>query len=317
MVDIAIMGTDTVANNSVEDPFSSNSPEAVKFKTEKLTAINIILLVVAVWIILSLFAYGKKQRNLFRCVTTRGKMYIACTVTVIVGTSRLPIDIAMLNVQLTSDSSCEWMADISSVLTGIAAVLIYLVLWYRQRCINSDVTLQPSIPMAIKIMSFITPVVIIAATLGIFFHYTVPVSHTIDPQFGCSRYNRQDGSNWIFPFVLLLVLGSSQLLLLFLFIYPMYLVRRKSQTLPASTGHNSAIAKTVKRSLICFVLVFLTDVITTVLNIPPSFPPSVSLVRTITNIDISMHQIIMIGMFDFFPELMCYLVYRPTTRIAS
>lgn len=291
-----------------------NTYETVKFETGKLTAINAILLFVTTWVTLSLFVYGRKEGHL-RCDTKGGKMYLACAVTMIVGFFRHLIDIAILNVDFNS-ASCEWMADISSFFNGIAGLLVHLVLWYRQHCINSDEKLKSSLPKALRIVSYISLIVNIAGAVVLFCVYTVPVSNMILPQFGCSRAERFNSSkkskSQLTPLIFLFLLTSGQLLLLFLFIYPMCVVYRRSKNSNCGVLQNDTITRKVRRALICFVIGFLTDIMSTILMIPLSFPPSVGFVRTISSIDIAINQIVMIAMFDFFSKLMCYLVYRPT-----
>ena len=297
--------TTTFASISDNSTITPQHDEFIKIPFLKY--LNIIILVISLYIFISLLIYGKRSGKLNWKLTT-ARLFIYCTTAIALGLPRLFVDIALFHVHPTV-GTCERIGDASACLTGIAMIPVYVLLWYRQHIINSHEVVKANTPKCLRYFSFAVLGAIIVGIIFLFVLYVIPNTHFIN-QYGCVNILYGDDSfSKYFSFVIFAMLGCGQLGLLLLLIYPMYRIRSSNQvdgeTPGRTSGSRDNITATMKRCLICFVIVICTDLLSSILTSIDVIPHAIVVTRTITNFEVMINQIALLATFEDFKFMIC------------
>lgn len=237
-----------------------------------------------------------------------------------IGSIRLLAYVFLFHVSMSPEAmkSCELLVDIvySFIFLGISST--YVFLWIRQRAVYASEYIRSVSPRWVIKVSRYSIMWIAASTVTFSAAYGIPETFQAGPN-GCeyrpsvSHLEKKKEWNFIRKYAVIGVIASTQLLLLFLFLYPMIKVKvmaKKSFKHTRRKGHNASIKKMIRRSLICAVIVIVTDILSMVVlrrqtNV-------VMIAHTITNFDILINHISLLMTFNDFRSMMGCV--KPSTQ---
>lgn len=277
------------------------------------------LLLATVILIARLLIYGRRMK-LLQVQNQRGKIFAAYCVCVVIGSIRLLAYVFLFHISMTPEAmkKCELLVDIvySFIFLGISST--YVFLWIRQKAVYASAYIRSVSPRWVIAVSNYSIIWIAASTVIFSAAYGIPETFQAGPH-GCeyrpSVGHLEKKKEWHFirKYAVLGVIASTQLLLLFLFVYPMIKVKlmaKKSFKNTRKKGENTMIKKMITRSLICSIVVIVTDVLSMVVlrrqtNV-------VMIAHTITNFDILINHVSLLMTFNDFRSMMGCI--QPSTQ---
>lgn len=200
------------------------------------------LIAAAAWILTATLHYGLKNKK-FKNIGRRrkkdlngGTVYLSATMAVVCLLPRYFASqvVLLVSAHLVQNSSCERTMDTANVCYSVSVTSAYLFLWFRQQSFYSHPVLGKLAGNAVKIISFMSLVVLslAAATVALFF--VLPISYK-NSDHGCVLLNANESkfmngesvakNDNTIVYGMFATLVFSQFLLLGLFINP--LLRKK------------------------------------------------------------------------------------------
>ena len=170
-------------------------------------AINIILMVLTFWLLISLVHYGIKTKkwshhhhsNVNSDVLNSGLVYGSVVLCGIMCMVRYIISQILMNIGYSENENelCEALADAAYACYAFVLCFVALFLWFRQRAFYAHRLLNVNYSKVIKLMSFVVIVFIVGYGVFVIILNTVPNNYSSSRK-GCIR--RREGSpmeNWV------------------------------------------------------------------------------------------------------------------------
>ena len=191
--------------------------------------ISIVLFIVALWLAATIGFYGfttgkfysKKQSSRSECTMLRIMFSGAIFILPRLATTNILVWFGWES-SLSQNQGCEIVIDISIVVYFLCLLQVSLFLWFRQRYLYLQPSLQRLYSMFIKVLSLGCIAFIFLAGIGFVLYLTIPQTFQASSN-GCVPIKEDK------PLVYYLLASASVLaefVLIFLFIYPLYHHRR-------------------------------------------------------------------------------------------
>lgn len=186
-------------------------------------SVNISLILITLWILMSLIDYGiktrkwKKQSSAFDRLNS-GIVYTFVVVCAIACLLFLGFDLIFMNVG--DDLLCEVSGDVTTVLYSFVLCSVFLSLWFRQKAFYTNKAFANKVSRLIKLISTTSIIMITGSGLAYLLLFTVPYNFKASNE-GC-KLNLQNGDLQLsYGVYVIAFLFLSHVMLLCLFIYPL------------------------------------------------------------------------------------------------
>lgn len=228
-------------------------------------ALNTLALCSAAYMGVCVIIYGTCEK-LWNVSTQRGKLYAACTITACFTILRLSIDQVYFHLQETSTAldKCELLFDLSNMCCSPALLATYTFLWIKQWLIYSHQSIHRFASKWLKVLSWSTLSIIIMTCVIFSCIFVIPPAYESDGKF-CVSIDIVDlppqfkqiavVKKYIMGGLIVLV----QVLVLFLFIYPMARTRMAVANPSNSERQHDVIKDIMKRSLMSTIVAVTSD----------------------------------------------------------
>ena len=191
--------------------------------------ISIVLFIVALWLAATIGFYGfktgkfysKKQSSRSECTMLRIMFSGAIFVLPRLATTNILVWFGWES-SLSQDQGCEIVIDISVVVYFLCLMHVGLFLWFRQRYLYLQPSLQRLYSMFIKVLSWGCIGLIFLSGIGFVLYLTIPRTFQASSN-GCLPIKED---KQLVYYLLASVLVLAEFVLIFLFIYPLYRHRR-------------------------------------------------------------------------------------------
>lgn len=313
--------------------------------------INLILLGLMLYLSACVLRYGYKTGSWKRHTgsintsqLSKGGIYTLCVITILTMIPRLIMTEIVFNVNNIpgAASHCEALIDISNIAHYFNTLPRILFLWYRQHTINSfPVINRIALGKWAKVVSFSLAAVFAIGSFLINYFYLSPNSFDNSPVLGCvfisiangtdaSEANSRRSRDYILAAAMLL----SEIVLLILFIYPLYRVQlskknlRRSSTTKykvdsstksrSSTGRvnstsqdtmtvNDALSSLIKRSSITATISVIADLLIMIISGIVRTDCPVAILMLTYNVICVVNAVCIIFTFSFYKKIICIL----------
>lgn len=281
------------------------------------SSLNYVLIAITTWILINMTAYGlRKYRNKF---CSKGCwMFLFCYTGVLLNFTRILVLIMLFHLNNIPDglNYCLPMRGLSNSLSAFNLAFTYGLLWFRQKLFHNDKLLRgESYNKYVTILSWVTLVMLFASPILVV--CIAVLSHNVGHDAKHCVYNveREEwlrGTTWALFFFMVV----TQIFLLFLLIFPMAYMRRKSQSFVQKVRCKDKLLSTIRRSVICGVMAVVTDVIfLSLLGFLPRQPGyPVIIGDTIINIDLIINDFCIIATFRKAPEMLTGALHKLKSR---
>lgn len=226
------------------------------------SSMNYVLLAITTWLLINIAAYGlRTYRNRF---CSKGSwMLLFCYTGVLLNFARILLLIIVFHLNTIPGglNYCLSMRSSSNCLSSLNLAFTYGLLWFRQRLFHGNELLRgESYNKYVTILSWVTLVMLFASPILVVF-ITVLSPTVGDDTRQCvyiaERAVWMKRAGWAIFFLTVVV----QIFLLFLIIFPMAYMRRKSQSFAQKVRCKDRLLSTMKRCVIFGLIAVVTDVI--------------------------------------------------------
>ena len=191
--------------------------------------ISIVLSIVALWLVATIGFYGfktgkfysKKQSSCSECTMLRIMFSGAIFILPRLATTNILVWFGWES-SLSQNQGCEIVIDISYVFYFLSLLHVGLFLWFRQRYLYLQPSLQRLYSMFIKVLSWGCITLIFLSGIGFVLYMTIPQMFQASSN-GCVKIKEDKR---LVNYLLAGMLVLSEFVLIFLFIYPLYRHRR-------------------------------------------------------------------------------------------
>ena len=193
-------------------------------------AINLSLICASIWLAISIGAYGFKSRKFGRQRKADFSGGFILKLLFLSALSVMPrlvltLLVAVVGFEIGSagDYTCEVAEDVSIGAYYFALAPIYLFLWFRQRSLYLQPSIEQLYTVAIKCINWGCLIFLTISGIGIVIIFVLPLAYQASPR-GCIL--REEEEENVLAFYVLIVLQIfGQLILLSLFIHPLHVHR--------------------------------------------------------------------------------------------
>ena len=241
-----IMMSSNVSDVNVTSVTSTSYPTSTIFDRKQFDWIFpisciVLLLASGIWILASLVHYGIKTKQWKPGVSRRdtdklnaGKIYSSVIVCAVLCDIYLSITLFYTNVgfELNKDRQCEYLGDTSSVFYALCLLSVQTFLWLRQRAFYTNRMLNVNYSKSVKVVSFLSIVVIFVIGFAIMIIYIYPDNYKSSLN-GCT-YVSDYGVEYTVTIIIVIVICQTSLLGLFV-----YALQQTKQHSPLSTRKKS------------------------------------------------------------------------------
>lgn len=287
----------TTAGNVVLLTTSADWDQAIVLSMYVCSGIIVAIPVIILWIILNMLEYGRRNKR-WDLKSKRGKIYISSFAAVMASLLSVSSGMPLLFIDANT-RACELLGDITAFLTGLTMVSIHMFLWLRQSFIYDDTLIKPSTPKVILCVGYLNLglAVISYPIFAMLFAYEK--HFTVGP-YGCyvtpigSRGGVMDfrGSSFIIGSVLIL----QQLMLLGLFVYPIYRFSLSNTT--TSGRSKKLLVMKIKKYCACATIAVVGDLLTA-FAVNVMYSPHLYLYdQAIMNVEILANTVVIVGTYD-------------------
>ena len=202
-------------------------------------AINLSLICVCIWLAITIGAYGFKSgkfRRQRKADFSGGlilKLLFLSALTIIPRlVSTLVVALVGFETGSKNDYICEVAEDVSIGAYYVALLPAYLFLWFRQRSLYLQPSIERLYTVTIKCFSWGCLIFLITAGIGIIIIFVLPLAYQASPRGCILREEEEENVLAFYVFSIFLIVG--QFTLLSLFIYPLHVHRNVKVSNPVS-----------------------------------------------------------------------------------
>lgn len=227
-------------------------------------ALNTIVLCSAIVILLNVTLHGYRHR-IYNVSSQRGKLYIACTASIISSLPRLMLDQVYYHLRHIPQAldKCETFVDLTNASYAVAILTVYIFLWIRQWIIHNDPSIRRIAPKWIRPLSWCSLMFIIAVDIVFLCFFVIPPSYESNGEFCVGmeiekmpeKFKSWANMKKYFVGGPLLLCQS---LLLFLIIFPMARIRM-GNAVTTRQDQNDVIKGTIRRVTVSAIIAISTD----------------------------------------------------------